>query len=268
MASTDAPSGRPTLVRRYAALRSISALILREVSTRFGRTPGGYVWILLQPLGMIVLLSVAFSLLQNTPTLGTSFMLFKATGFMILTVFRSLSQMIGMALPFSRNLLSYPGVIWIDAILARLLLNGLTTTLVTIIILAFVMAVDGVYPMISWGPAILAMALTILLGFGIGCLNCVLFMRFEVWQQTWSILTAPLFIISGVIFLYEDMPPLGQQFLWYNPLMHITGLMRMGFYQVYNPVYISVPYVLACALIPLVMGLLLMRRYHRVLLER
>jgi len=268
VASTDAPLPKPKLIRRYAALRSISALILREVTTRFGRTPGGYIWIVLQPLGMVVLLAFAFSLLQSAPTLGTSFLLFKATGFMILTVFRSLSQMIGMALPFSRNLLAYPGVIWIDAILARLLLNALTTTLVTIIVLTLAILYDGISPIISWWPTILAMVLAILLGFGVGCLNCVLFMRFEVWQQTWSILTAPLFIISGVILLYEELPPIGQEFLWYNPLMHITGLMRMGFYQVYNPIYISVPYVLACALIPLVMGLLLMRRYHRVLLER
>lgn len=255
-------------VRRHAALRSILALILREVSTRFGRTPGGYIWVLLQPLGMIVLLSVAFSLLASNPPLGTSFMLFKGTGFLILTIFRTLSQMIGMSLQFSRPLLAYPGVIWIDTLLARLLLNTLTTVMVTIIILSFIILFDGVQPMISWGPLALAIVLAVMLSFGVGCLNCVLFMRFEVWQQTWSILTAPLFVISGVIFLFEGLPPLGQQILWYNPIYHITGLIREGFYPVYSPTYISVAYVMACALVPMVLGLLLLRRFHRVLLER
>ena len=253
---------------RLLALRSILALILREMSTRFGRTPGGYIWVLLQPLGMIILLAVAFSLLQRSPKLGDSFLLFKATGFLLLTIFRSLSQMIGMSLQFSRPLLAYPGVSWIDTVLARFLLNTLVTVMVTIMILSVIMIYDDVRTVIRWGPVLLAVSLAVLLGLGVGVLNCVLFLRFEVWQQAWGILTAPLFVISGVIILYEDMPPLGQQVLWYNPLLHITGLMRMGFYTVYNPTYISASYVLACALIPMVMGLLLLRRFHRVLLER
>jgi len=273
LASTDGKAG--PVARGFTpphwgkpASRSILALILREMSTRFGRTPGGYVWVLLQPLGMIFLLAIAFSLLQRSPKLGDSFLLFKATGFLMLTIFRTLSQMIGMALNFSRALLAYPGVTWIDAVLARFLLNTLVTVMVTIIILSFILLYDDVRPVIRWGPVLLAVGLAALLGLGVGVLNCVLFMRFEVWQQAWGILTAPLFVISGVIILYEDMPPLGQQVLWYNPLLHITGLMRMGFYTVYNPTYISVPFVLACSLVPMVMGLLLLRRFHRVLLAR
>ena len=30
--------------RRFATARTIMALILREMSTRYGRTPGGYLW--------------------------------------------------------------------------------------------------------------------------------------------------------------------------------------------------------------------------------
>lgn len=258
----------PEPPRRHAALRSILALILREMSTRFGRTPGGYIWIVLQPLGMICILALAFSLLQRNPPLGTSFLLYKGSGFLMLTIFRTLSQTIGMSLQFSRPLLAYPGVTWIDAVLARLILNALATVLATSVVLSSIILFDGVRPLIAWGPLILAIVLVIVLGFGIGCLNCVLFLRFEVWQQTWSILTAPLFVISGVIFLYEDLPPTAQNVLWYNPIYHITGLMRDGFYTVYNPTYISVAYVLACSLVPMVTGLLLLRRFHRVLLER
>ncbi len=242
--------------------------MLREMSTRFGRTPGGYIWILLQPLGMVILLAVGFSLLQRTPSLGTSFILFKATGFLLVGQFRTISQMVGMSLHFSRGLLDYPGVVWIDAVLARFLLNALAGTLVTFIILAGVLAWEGLLPVLRWPPIILSVVLALLLGLGVGCLNCVLFLRFEIWQPAWAILTAPLFIVSGVIFVFEDLPRLGQEILWYNPLYHITGLMRQGFYPIYNPIYISVTYVLACALIPLVMGLLLLRRFHRVLLER
>jgi capsular polysaccharide transport system permease protein len=244
------------------------ALMLREMSTRFGRTPGGYAWVIIQPLAVIVILAIAFSVMLRTPSLGTSFLLFKATGFMVLAQFRQIAHMVGASLNFSKALLEYPGVLWIDAIVARFILNGLVIILVTWIILQGIVLYEGLTLVLDWAAILSAIALSLLLGLGVGCLNCFLFLRFDVWQQAWAILTAPLFIISGVILLYEDLPKAVQGILWYNPLYHTTGLMRQGFYSTYTPTYISVTYVVFCALIPMVLGLLLLRRFHRELLER
>lgn len=264
------PSASATALhrRRFAAARAILALMLREMSTRFGRTPGGYLWMVVQPVAVIALLSAGFSLLQQNPSLGTSFLLFKATGYMILVHFRQITHHVGFALQFSRPLLDYPGVTWIDALLARFLINALTNVLVTWIVLAGVIAWEGVVLVLRWPLILQAMGLSLLLAAGVGCLNAVLFMRFEVWQQAWNILTAPLFIVSGVLLTYEAMPRLAQELLWWNPVLHVTGLMRAGFYVTYAPSYVSVPYVLAWALVPMALGLLMLRRWHRVLLER
>ena len=251
-----------------SAFRAISALMLREMSTRYGRTPGGYIWAMLEPLGMIILLSVAFSLLARAPALGTSFLLFKATGFMILQIFTVLGGQVGNALIFSKPLLRYPRVTWGDALLARFILNVLVVFTVTALILLGIIVFEGVDVMLRWGAILGAMGLAAALGFAVGCLNCFLFMRFPVWRQLWLIITRPLFLISGVIFLYDDMPPLAQSILWYNPILHLTGLMRMGFYPMYRPDYISIVFVGLCILIPMALGLLLLRRYHRELLNR
>jgi capsular polysaccharide transport system permease protein len=250
-----------------ASLRAIVALMLREMSTRYGRTPGGYVWAIVQPLGMIILLGFSFSLIATAPVLGTSFMLFKATGFMLLQIFTILGGNIGNSLTFSKPLLKYPRVTWMDAILARYLLNTTVVFTSTFLILGGIILFEGLNLRISWGAVLLAMFLSATLGFGVGCLNAYLFMRFPAWQQIWSILTQPLFIISGVLILYEDFPPIGQDYLWYNPLLHLTGLMRVGFYPMYRPDYISVVFVAFCTLVPMMLGLLLLRRYYRQLLE-
>lgn len=250
-----------------ASLRAIAALMLREMSTRYGRTPGGYVWAILEPLGMIIVLGFAFSLIASAPVLGTSFLLFKATGFMVLQIFTVLGGQVGNALTFSKPLLKYPRVTWMDAILARFLLNTTVVFMSTILILFGIFFYEGLTIMISWEPVLLAVFLTAAFGLGVGCLNAYLFMRFPAWQQIWAILTRPLFIISGVLILYEDFPPIGQEYLWYNPLLHLTGLMREGFYPMYRPEYISVVFVGLCALVPMALGLLLLRRYHRELLE-
>ena len=256
------------LNRRYRALRTIAALILREVSTRFGRTPGGFAWAVLQPLATIIVLGLAFSLIARTPALGTSFLLFKATGLLAYQTFQSNSMMVGKSLAFSAPLLTYPGVTWADAILARVILNTLVSVVVAVLILTGIIMALDLSLILNWGDIVLAMALAALLGLGIGTLNCYLFERIAIWANLWGILNAPLMIMSGVIILYDDLPRQAQEWLWYNPALHVTGLMRAGFYSTYQPTYVSVAYVLAWALIPLVLGLLLLRRYHRDVLTR
>ncbi|MBO9440140.1 ABC transporter permease [Sulfitobacter sp. R18_2] len=251
-----------------AALRSVGALVLREMSTRYGRRPGGYVWALIQPLGTIILLAFAFSLLQKSPPLGTSFLLFKATGMLVIQVFTGLGNSVGQSLSYSKALLFYPRVSWIDAVIARFLLNTLVLLCVVVIILSGIMIFEGIRTVLDWPKIIVSAAMTAALGLGVGCFNCYLFMRYPVWQNIWGIVTAPLFLISGIVFLYEDLPLLAQKVLWYNPLLHLTGLLRDGFYPVYTPSYISLSYVGAWILIPMVTGLLLLRQFNRDLINR
>ncbi|MCC1482841.1 ABC transporter permease [Roseibaca sp. Y0-43] len=238
------------------------------MSTRYGRTPGGYIWAIIEPLGMIVVLGFAWSVFARSPALGTSFFLFKATGFLVLQTFTTLGGQVGHALTFSKPLLRYPRVSWVDAIAARFLLNALVVFTVTFLIIGGVILYEDIDTLLSWLHIFTAMGLAAFLGLGVGCLNAFLFIRFTAWQQIWSILTRPLFLVSGVIFLYDDLPSFAQTVLWYNPVLHLTGIMREGFYPMYRPEYTSVVFVMFCTLIPMVTGLLLLRRYHRELLYR
>lgn len=238
------------------------------MSTRYGRMPGGYAWVLLEPLGMIIILSFAFSLLAKSPSLGTSFLLFKASGFLILQLFTTLGNHVGHAMQFSKPLLFYPRVTWLDAIIARFFLNLLISLVVMTIILSGIMIYDDIRTLLDWGKIGIAVSLTALLGLGLGCLNCFLFTRFPVWQTIWNILTRPLFLVSGVIIVYEDMPEIARQILWFNPVLHLTGIMRDGFYSIYSPNYVSYAYVGFWILVPMVLGLLLLRQFNRDLLNK
>ena len=75
-----APAARARAVR-FQRLRVLFALMVREMGTTFGRSWGGYFWAIAEPLGGILLLSLAFGLALRTPPLGSSFMLFYATGY-------------------------------------------------------------------------------------------------------------------------------------------------------------------------------------------
>lgn len=253
---------------RLATARVIMALILREMSTRYGRTPGGYIWGILEPLAAILLLSVGFSLVLRTPGLGTSFLLFYATGYLPFNLYQTLAQAISAAIRFSRPLLKYPVVSWLDAVLARFLLNSLTGILVSAILISGILAVIDSRTVLDLPPIVEAMALAMVLGLAVGVINCALTGLFPVWEVIWAILTRPLFIASGILYVYDNLPPLAEYILWFNPLIHIVGLMRTGFYPTYTASYVDPVYVVGVSLALLTMGLLLLGRYHREVLNR
>ncbi|MFD1344657.1 ABC transporter permease [Litorisediminicola beolgyonensis] len=260
----DAPARLSTgPTRSFPMARSILALMLREMSTRYGRTPGGYVWAILEPLGAILVLALGFSLVLRSPSLGNSFILFYATGFLPFNIFNDISNNVARSLKFSKGLLVYPSVTWIDALLARFVLNLLTGLLISYLLLGGILMLSETRSVLQIGPIIEAMCLTALLGLGVGSMNCVLGGLFPVWDNIWSIITRPLFLASGVFFIYDDMPPLAKEVLWYNPLIHITGLMREGFYPMYAPGYISIAYVTLVSMALLVLGLLLLGKHHK-----
>jgi len=246
--------------------RTVTALILREMSTRYGRSPGGYLWAIIEPLGAILILTIAFSLVLRSPPIGNSFILFFATGFVPFGAFQTISNLISRSLRFSGALLSYPVVTWVDAIVARMLLNSLTQILVSYIILGAILSLQADPVTLNPAPILEAMALALFLGLAVGTLNCALMGLVRVWDQVWSIVTRPLFLASGVFFLYDTMPKVAQDILWYNPVLHVTGLMRQGFYPSYDADFVSIPYVVGVSLVMLFFGVVLLGRYHRQIL--
>lgn len=253
--------------RRYATARTVVALMLREMSTRYGKSAGGFIWAVLEPLGVIIILALAFGLLLRAPALGTSFILFYASGYLPFDLYQSVSRFVARSLIFSKPLMFYPSVTWIDAILARFILNTLTGLMVAYILLAGLLAFIDTRIVLHVWPIVEAMGLAALLGLGVGTLNCALSGLFSTWDLIWSIFTRPLFLASGVLFIYEDMPHMVQNILYYNPLIHILGILRTGLYPMYNADYASWPFVVGVSLATLAMGLLLLHRYNKDILN-
>lgn len=260
--ANHADFGQPGL-RLRATARAIGALILREMATTYGRSPGGYVWAVLEPVAGIAVLSVAFAMFLHRPALGTNFPLFYATGYLPFTLYAALSTKIGQALQFSKPLLAYPSVTFVDAILARLILNALTQAVIFAVVMIDIHLIFGLRAILDWPAILLSFAMAAALGLGIGTLNCYLRALLPVWDLVWAVANRPLFLVSGVFFLYEGLPAAAQGILWFNPLIHVIGEMRRGFYPTYQAAYVSPAYVFAVALIPLALGLLLLKRTHR-----
>ena len=253
---------------RFQRLRVLFALVVREMGTRFGRASGGYIWAIAEPLGGIILLAVAFSLALRSPPLGTSFILFYSTGIIPFHLFNAMSKGVSGAVTSNRGLLTYPVVTALDAVLAKALLNFMTLAMVATLLFGGIILGLGLHVNLDLGAVVLAFVMAAGLGMGVGTLNCVLFGFFPTWKNVWNVLTRPLFIISGIFFTFETVPAAFQAVLWWNPLVHVIGTMRSGFYGAYDPHYVSIPYVAGIAAGTFLVGAYLLRRHTAYLIEQ
>lgn len=263
---TAIPMLRPRPCRHTRSLptaRSVLALALREMSVTYGRSPGGYLWAILEPAIGIFLLTFLFSLAFRSPPLGASFPLFYATGLVPFLFYMELSNKIAQSLKFSRHLLAYPAVSFLDAILARLFLNTVTLLLVGYIIFAGILLIFDTRTVFDPVALCVAYAMAISLALGVGTMNVVLVSMIPVWGQIWAIVNRPLFLISCIFFLYDGVPEPWRSYLWWNPLIHLVGQMRTAFYPSYDGAYLSHIYIFGLSLTLFAAGLVFLTRYHR-----
>jgi capsular polysaccharide transport system permease protein len=259
--------GRRSTQSRFPGTRAVVALMLREMGTTYGRSPGGYAWAIIEPVAAVALLTIVFSISFRSPPLGNEFALFYATGYLPFVMYSDITMKIGQSIRYSKPLLTYPRVTYMDALLSRFVLNALTHAMVFLIVMAGIIVLDDLNLVLRYGAIAQAFGMALAVALGVGTLNCYLSSTFPVWERIWGIANRPLFIISGVFFLLESVPEPFRSLLLFNPLTHVISQMRAGFYSTYDARYVSPLFVYGLSGLCLFIGLVLLNRYHRDILN-
>lgn len=249
--------------RSFGTFRAVGALVLREMQTSNGKASGGYLWSIAEPVGGIILLTLIFSTGFRSPPMGTNFAIFYATGVVPFMAYLDMSSKVANSIKYSKGLLSYPAVTFMDALIARILFNSITQIVVATIVFVVICTTMETRTDPQFGQIALAMAMVIALSSAIGAINCFLFEAFTWWQPMWSILMRPLFLISCIFYIFDGIPEAYQKVLWWNPLVHIVGQMRHSFYPSYEGGYVSYIYLFGLSGVAFSLGLFLLIKYHR-----
>ncbi len=252
---------------RFVFLRSVLALMIREMTTTYGRSPGGYLWAFAEPAGGVAMMTLVFSMIARNPPVGDNFPLYFASGLLPFMMYQSVVAKVGGAIRYSKPLLAYPSVTYLDAITSRLLLTVLTEIMVSLVVLVVIIQIYGLKLNIDYLACVEAVLLAVSLGLGIGLVNCYLISMVPIWQSVWSVLNRPLFLISGVFFLLDPLPEHVRDPLLWNPLAHPIMVLRRGLFDTYDAPYAAPSYVFVVSLCLGTIGMLLLHRYHRVILD-
>jgi capsular polysaccharide transport system permease protein len=246
-------------------LRVVHALILRETRTRFGTHHLGYLWALIEPLIWIVSFLGYFALVQRRLPAGMTGLGFLATGLVPFLLFREASGRASLAVSGNRGLLFYPQIRPFDLVLARVLLEGTTYLCIFMLLGGAEALIRGRLELASALQLLFGLSLAAALGGALGLCLCALTVLAPVVERIQGPVLRPLFWISGIFFCANELPTPLRRFMLRNPLVHVSEIVRAGWFKSYNARYANPWYPLAWILLLGFFGLTLERVARRKL---
>ena len=251
-------------------IRIVGALIRREMRAHYGDTRLGYLWAFFEPVLHLVLFLLLFTFVfKRSSPLGNSTGLFLLTGIVPYFLFQKTATYVSGSISANRSLIELPPVKPHNVILARVLLQSATFLLVSFVMF-LALFVGGVAEALPYDPlaVMAACALAICFGLGVGMINIVILSYFHTWMTIYGMFSAPVWLLSGVWFVPDQVPQPFRTYMLYNPIMHILMWFRSGFYQHFKAASLDIPYVVTVSFLTLAVGLAAMRVARQKVLER
>jgi capsular polysaccharide transport system permease protein len=239
----------------------IAALILRELHTRYGRDNIGYLWMLLEP-GLLAtsVAALHFGQRQHTDMSPIGFAL---CGYCTFIIFRSIITRAEATLESNKPLLFHRTVTILDMVLARVLLEAISTIATLIILWAGACALGLAEPPARLLTLMGAVLFLVWFSAGVGmtiCAGAYMSKAFAKFVHPVMYIIMP---ISGAFFLLIWIPQPYRDYLAWSPLMQIFEMLHTGQFEAVESPYYDLGYITAWCLGSTLVGLLSLRIVRR-----
>jgi capsular polysaccharide transport system permease protein len=241
----------------------IYALLLRELSSRFGKSRGGFLWVLVEPIAHVLVPVVMFSFIRHRLMPGVEYPVFLVYGFLPFLLFKAMCLQIVDGTQAGQGLLSYRQVLLMDVFIAKALAHWVIQTVVFIIVLTGLAMLS--YHVLPPRPVELAgvLLLAAALAFGLGLLFAAIASLMPDARAIIHVMFMPLYFVSGILFPVTRFSDEWVRWMAINPVLHLVELSRVAGVDGYQPMkYTSIAYPLALALFATVIGLMLYRQRY------
>ena len=211
-------------------LSLLHTLIVRDMRTRFAGDAIGFAWAVIIPVSWIVAITLFFGYLGRSAPIDADLAVFVATGMLPYLVFRGHVTQMLRCLRAQRHLIGMGPAEAEDIFTATSLLEAMVAALVS----ATVLAATSLYAEIPmpFDPlgVLLALMLAWALGASFGRLAAILALWSGSVIRVVPILLRPFFWISGIFFVASELPGDIAALLWWNPLLHVSELLRSAWF--------------------------------------
>lgn len=246
--------------------RVISALMMRELITRFGRENIGFLWMMAEPLLFAILVGVLWTFIKGPTEYGISVVAFVASGYIPLVMFRSTISRAVRAFSANSSLLYHRQVTILDLVTVRFLVE-LIGSMMAYFLVAVILMLVGLFPM----PANLGMLLFGFFLYGFFTFSVALILAplsevSETLEKFMPVTTYLMVPFSGTFNLTSWLAPEIREVMLYSPPVSAMELQRYGIWGGKITPYYDVPYSIAVSMILMLIGLALCRSIRRVLI--
>jgi capsular polysaccharide transport system permease protein len=239
----------------------IYALLLRELASRFGKSRGGFLWVLVEPIAHLVVPILIFGFLRQRLVPGIEYPVFLVYGFLPFLLFKAICLQIVDGTNASQGLLSYRQILLMDVFVAKALAHWVIQAVVFIVVITG-LAMLG-YDVLPPRPVELAcvLLLSTVLAFGLGLLFAAISSLVPDARPIVHVMFMPLYFISGILFPVTRFSDEWVRWLAINPVLHLVEWSRVMGLDGYEPMdHLSIMYPVALALTATVIGLMLYRQ--------
>ena len=247
----------------------ILALMFKDFRTRASSGRLGLVWVILDPVTKILLLSMLWWLGGRTEISGVHVALFIAVAVVPFTIVSRSISGISSSITANQAYYNYPQVKPIDALIARFVLDT-TILIIGAAMIFFVLAWYFELHLNLWNilPIIGILMITIVLGFGIALFNGTYGCLYDGYTKSASFLSRPLLFVSAIFYTPNDLPAEARYYLSWNPIAQLVEYAR--YYALGTRLFpeASLLYPVLVALIALFMGFIAYYPNRFRLLER
>jgi capsular polysaccharide transport system permease protein len=246
-------------------IRVIHALMIRELTTRFGRENIGFLWIMVEPLLFAGLVALMWRLTKGPEEHGISVIAFIVTGYIPITLFRHGIGRSVAVFTVNSSLLYHRQIKILDFIIVRFIIEILGGMMAYFFIATILIFCD-VFPMpADMGLLLSGWSLYALFSFSICLVIAPLSEMSEVLEKFVPVTTYIMIPFSGLFYMVSWMTPDIRGFLLFSPFVNSMEMMRKGvwgnqitaYYNVWNPI--------SCSIVGLAIGLALCRHVRRTL---
>ncbi|MBO1254151.1 ABC transporter permease [Alteromonas sp. 5E99-2] len=240
----------------------IFALFVREIRIGFNDRLG-LSWAIVQPVLFILVLSTLRGKLDGGSTHGIPTFLFMSYGLVLMQLFLQTFSAASNSIKRAKPLFAFRQVQPISAVVASGIFELFVKLVVAFCLYMFIYFIDMDFEMkdplfaITIFIEIWFLSLSLGLIFGVANLFVPEIKKLE------TMLTRPLFFISGVFFSLQDIPKEYWYLLDWNPILHGIELIRFASYDSYGKVGVSSYYLFICVLVSVFFSLLIYQRFWK-----
>ena len=270
MAGAEAPVGtfviEPTagavMPRVYEALQNRELfwyLVLRDIKIRYVQTKLGWVWTVLQPLGMLAVFAFAFRQLGHAKTDGVVYPAFAVAGLAWWTFFSRAATQAAESLIANTSLLTKTACPRLLMPIAAIAAVGFDLVITVVLAIVF-SAAFGELP--TWHIVFLpvVVAVGVAFTFGLGLVLSAVNVRYRDVRQALPFVIQILLFLSPIAYSLNTLGPTAERVLALNPLVGIVEAFRWTLLDAPGPGSVEVD---AALLIPIVLVFVGLRYFCR-----